>query len=145
MLDFSVDARITMKIDICDHVLPASLVSALRAHKVRQLEARLLAGDRWTDSGHVFTNTIGGPMEPSNVLKTFKRHLAAAGPPPQRFHDLRHCAASLLLAQGVPARVVMDILGHSKITTTMDLYSHVMPAAHRDAADLIDKLLAATS
>jgi integrase len=115
----------------------------MRSHKVRQLEERLMSGDRWTDSGLVFTNTIGGPMEPSNVLKCFKRHLAAADLPPQRFHDLRHCAASLLLAQGVPPRVVMDILGHSQIATTMDLYSHVMPAAHRDAADLMDQLLAA--
>lgn len=121
--------------------MPASLVSALRAHKVGQLEERLLTGDRWVDSGLVITNTIGGPMEPSNVFKTSKRHLEVACQPPQRFHDLRYCAASLLLAQGVPARVVMDILGHSQIATTVDLYSHVMPAAHRDAADLMDRLL----
>lgn len=122
--------------------MPTSLVTALRQHRIRQLEQRLVSGDRWTDSGLVFVNTIGGPMEPSNVLKTFKKHLAAANLPDQRFHDLRHAAASLLLAQGVPPRVVMDILGHSQMATTMDLYSHVMPAAHRDAADLMDRILA---
>ncbi|HEV2123759.1 MAG TPA: site-specific integrase, partial [Chloroflexota bacterium] len=121
--------------------MPGSLVAALRKHKVRQLEERLVSGNRWTDSGLVFTNTIGRPMEPSNVLKTFKKHLAAAGLPEQRFHDLRHAAASLLLAQGVPPRVVMDILGHSQMATTMNLYSHVMPAAHREAAELMDRVL----
>ena len=79
------------------------------------------------------------------MLKQFKRTLGRANLPPQRFHDLRHAAASLLLAQGVPARVVMDILGHTQMATTMDLYSRVMPAAHRDAADLMDRLLATTS
>ncbi len=73
----------------------------------------------------------------------FKCVLARAGLPVQRFHDLRHAAASLLLAQGVSARVVMDILGHTQIATTMDLYSHVMPAARQEAANLMDRLLSA--
>ncbi len=142
-----IDGKLTLKAPKTEKsrrtlTMPSSLVAALRRHKVRQLEERLVSGNRWTDSGLVFTNTIGGPMEPSNVLKAFKKHLAAAGLPEQRFHDLRHAAASLLLAQGVPPRVVMDILGHSQMATTMDLYSHVMPAAHREAADLMDRILA---
>lgn len=123
--------------------VPASLVLALRGHRVRQLEERLAQGTAWEDMGLVFSNTIGRPLEPSNVLKRLKRLLRDADLPEQRFHDLRHCAASLLLAQGVPARVVMDILGHSQMATTMDLYSHVMPAAHREAAELMDRILAA--
>jgi integrase len=58
-----------------------------------------------------------------------------------RFHDLRHTCASLLLAQGVPPRVVMDVLGHSQLSITMDLYSHVMPSALRDAAVAMDRAL----
>jgi integrase len=58
-----------------------------------------------------------------------------------RFHDLRHTCASLLLAQGVPQRVVMDVLGHSQLSITMDLYSHVMPSALRDAAVAMDRAL----
>lgn len=81
-------------------------------------------------------------MGHSNLLKTSERHPAAAGLPGRRFHDLRHAMASLLLAQGVPPRVVMDILGHSQMATTTDLCSHVMPAVHRDAADLMDRILA---
>jgi integrase len=62
-----------------------------------------------------------------------------------RLHDLRHTCASLLLAQGVPPRVVMDVLGHSQLSITMDLYSHVMPSALRDAADAMDRALNADS
>ena len=58
-----------------------------------------------------------------------------------RFHDLRHTCTSLLLAQGVSPRVVMDVLGHSQLSITMDLYSHVMPSALRDAADAMDRAL----
>jgi Phage integrase family len=57
-----------------------------------------------------------------------------------RFHDLRHTCASLLLAQNVPARVAMEILGHSQLAMTTDLYSHVMPTASREAADAIDRV-----
>ena len=68
---------------------------------------------------------------------------AAALLPHFRFHDLRHGCASLRLARRVPPRVVMEIPGHTRIGTTMDLYAHVMPAARRDAADLLDRILAA--
>ena len=58
-----------------------------------------------------------------------------------RLHDLRHSCASLLLAQGVSPRVVMDVLGHSQLSITMDLYFHVMPSALRDAAGAMDRAL----
>jgi integrase len=65
--------------------------------------------------------------------------------PEQRFHDLRHYAASFLLAQGVPMRVVMDILAHTQMATTADLNSHDMPAAHKDVADMLDRAMLAQS
>ena len=65
-----------------------------------------------------------------------------AGLPPLRFHDLRHSCASLLVAQGVHPRIVMEILGHSTITLTMNTYSHVLPQNQRDAAALLDQLFA---
>jgi integrase len=58
-----------------------------------------------------------------------------------RLHDMRHTCASLLLTQGVPARVVMEVLGHPQLGITMNLYSHVMPSALRKAADAIDRVL----
>jgi integrase len=62
-----------------------------------------------------------------------------------RLHDLRHTCASLFLAQGVSPRVVMDVLGHSQLSITMDLHSHVMPSALRDAADAMDRALSGRS
>jgi integrase len=122
--------------------LPDATVAALRAHKVRQLEERLIAGGAWEDHDLVFPSRKGTPYDAGELREQFGKLLKRAGLPHQRFHDLRHCCASLLLAQGVPARVVMEILGHTQISTTMDLYSHVMPAARREAADLMDRALA---
>ncbi len=123
--------------------IPASIVVSLRAHRTRQLEERLLAGERWQDWGLVFTSTIGTPLDPGNVLKRFQTLLKGAGLPHQRFHDLRHTCASLLLAQNVHPRMVMEILGHSQIAMTMDTYSHIMPAMRREAANMMDAMLAA--
>lgn len=124
--------------------MPTPLVRALTAHRDRQAFERAKAGDRWIETGLIFTTPIGTPLEPSNVTKRFQELLRRSGLPHQRFHDLRHCCASLLLAQNVPARVVMDILGHTQISTTLDLYSHVMPAAHQEAADLMGRILEGT-
>jgi Phage integrase family len=108
--------------------LPHVAVAALRAHLVRQLEARLAAGGRWQDRGLVFTSSIGTPLESRNVTRAFKALLTAATLPNIRFHDLRHSCATLLLAQGVNPRVVMETLGHSQVSLTLNTYSHVLPA-----------------
>ena len=89
----------------------------------------------------MFASTVGTPLEPSNVAARLHKLLAAAGLPGQRFHDLRHCCASLLLAQRVPPRAVMEILGRSQIALTMDTYSHVMPAMLSEVAHLMDDIL----
>jgi integrase len=117
------------------------VVKALKAHRKAQLEARMKAGDRWTDQGLVFTTRTGAPLDGINVTRYFKRMLKNAELPIRRFHDLRHTTASLLLYQKVHPRVVMDLLGHSEIRVTMDLYSHVAPALQREAADQMDALL----
>lgn len=121
--------------------IPDTVVSALRTHRTHQLEERLAAGRRWQDLGLVFATRVGTPLEPRNVHRDFKRILAKAEVPDQRFHDLRHAAASLLLAQGISPRVVMELLGHSRIGITMDTYSHVIPSLMREAADKMDEVL----
>lgn len=90
--------------------------------------------------GLLFVNSVGGPLDKRTVVKQFEAHLTYADLPDIRFHALRHSCASLLVAQGVHPRVVMEILGHSTITLTMNTYSHVMPQAQRDAAALMDGL-----
>lgn len=84
---------------------------------------------------------IGTPIDNANLTHRFQRHLAQARLPRQRFHDLRHACASLLLAQGVNPRVVMEVLGHSQVTLTLDTYSHVMPSLGREAASRMNELL----
>jgi len=84
-------------------------------------------------------------MTGGDVTKRFQAILRVAAQPRLRFHDLRHGCASLLLAQGVHPRVVMEQLGHSTITLTMNVYSHVIPALQRDAADRMDAMLGVTA
>ncbi len=117
------------------------LAAVLRNHRRRQLEERLAAGSRWQDSGLVFTTGIGTPLEPRALNGDFERIIAAASLRRIRFHDLRHSCASFLLAQGVHPRVVMELLGHSQISLTMETYSHVLPDAMREAVARVGALL----
>jgi integrase len=121
--------------------LPGIALARLREHKIRQAEERLAAGATWTDTGFVFTTTLGTPMDGDNVYKRYKSILTGAGLRDQRFHDLRHCCGTMLVAQGVHPRVVMEVLGHSQISITMDLYAHVLPDVQRDAMDSINTIL----
>jgi len=123
--------------------LPAAVAAILREHRTRQVQERLLAGSGWRERGLVFTTRSGGPLDGSAVTKDFQRCLAAAGLPKMRFHELRHSAASLMLAQGLPLRTVMEVLGHSTITLTANTYSHLLPSLMDEAADAIDRVLQA--
>jgi integrase len=80
--------------------LPSFAIESLKRHRERQEGERVFAGDHWKENGLMFTTTIGTPVEPRNVLRQFQALLADVNIPPHRFHDLRHTAASLLLAQG---------------------------------------------
>lgn len=121
--------------------LPKATVTALRAHRVRQLEGRVYVGSKWQDNDLVFCTGIGTPYEPNNIRRHFLRMLEQAGLQPMRVHDLRHTAASLMLAQGIPPKVISEILGHSRISITLDTYSHLMEPMRREAADKMDELL----
>ena len=124
--------------------MPAFVATALRAHRRRQHEARLLTGARWVDDARdlVFRTTIGTPLDGITVTRRLQSQLRSAGLRHQRFHDLRHACASLMLAQGVAPRVVMEVLGHSQISLTMNTYAHVTPALGRSAAERLDELIA---
>jgi integrase len=122
--------------------LPTFAVSALAAHRTRQLEQRLKAGSKWQESGYVFTTRRGTPLDSSNVSRYYKRVLEKAGIPAHRFHDLRHTCATLLGLQGADARTIMEILGHSQISLTMNTYTHVLNQQKRAAAEKLNDLLA---
>jgi integrase len=118
-------------------------INALRQHHVAQMEERLRLGPAWEDSGLVFCNEAGGPIDATGSLtRSFLRLLRRAGLPRIRFHDLRHTAATLLLGQGVHPKIVSEMLGHTQIAITLDLYSHVTPTMQRQATDAMEAVLA---
>jgi integrase len=123
--------------------MPQVVVDRLREHRVRQLEERLAAGEAWEDNGLVFTSRYGTPVHPENMGRTLRPLLAKAGCPPQRFHDLRHACASLLFAQGLGPKAVMETLGHAQIATTADLYGHMYAELRQEVADRMDAILSA--
>lgn len=118
----------------------AVLAQHRRCQAAERADARLL-GRPWPPTDLVFVSTTGTPLEPRNVNRRFHALRAQAGLPWLRLHDLRHACASILLAQGVPARVVMELLGHSAIAVTMNTYTHVMPHLQRQAADAMERAL----
>jgi integrase len=118
--------------------LPDRALAAIAEQRRLKERWRAAAGERWVERDALFTTRRGEYLNETTLVHRFQRQLEAAGLPRMRFYDLRHGNASLLLAQGVPMRVVQEQLGHSQIALTMDLYTHVAPALLRDAADKIE-------
>jgi integrase len=122
--------------------LTKTAIEALRQHRIAQAEARLRLGPAWTDNDLVFCNEVGGFVDASNLVRrSFLPLLKRAGLPRIRFHDLRHSAATLLLSEGVHPKIVSEMLGHSQIAVTLDLYSHVTPTMQRQAAEAMEAVL----
>jgi integrase len=122
--------------------LAPEAVDALRQHRARQAVERLRLGPAWEDLDMVFANEIGKPIEAGNLLRRrFWPLLGKAGIPRCRFHDLRHTCATLLLGQGIHAKIVSEMLGHSSIGMTLDIYSHVIPDMQQQAVAAMSALL----
>jgi hypothetical protein len=120
--------------------IPAPLVSILRGHPSRQLEARFTAGAQWRDTGLIFTTASGGYLEPRNIDRMFHSLCALANVPQLRVHDLRHSGATLLFTMGVPPATVQRILRHSSINVTTGTYVEVIEAVQRDALNSMGPL-----
>ncbi|MFF4779486.1 tyrosine recombinase XerC [Microtetraspora fusca] len=122
--------------------LDEETIQVLRAHRKRQAAEQLAAGKDWTDSGFVFTDELGQPLHPQHVSDQFYLLSSQAGLPPVRLHDLRHGAASLMLAAGVELKVVQETLGHVSSTFTRDTYTSVYPEVARAAAESTAAMIA---
>ncbi|WP_164704547.1 tyrosine-type recombinase/integrase [Blastococcus litoris] len=125
--------------------LDAGTVAALRAYRTARNE---VAGDLIRDGALLFSNLDGSPRHPERFSRQFVAHLSRARQalgceqlPAIRLHDLRHTHASLLLADGVPVKVVSERLGHANATITLTVYQHVHPGMGREAADRFAALL----
>jgi integrase len=124
-------------------ILPRLAIRCLREHRKRQNTERLTLGEAWQDHALVFASSIGTPIEPRNINRRWDNLRTKAGLDWLRLHDLRHGCASFLLASGIPARAIMEVLGHSEIGVTMNTYAHVLPQLRVEAADAIDELFGA--
>ena len=116
--------------------------AALRTHRKRQAEERLALGPAYESNDLVFCREDGSSIWPRSFSRAFTAHVNAAGVPTIPLKNLRHTHATILLANGVPPKVIQERLGHSQISITLDTYAHAIPAMHAEAtkkaAALID-------
>jgi len=124
--------------------LAPAVVSVLKAHRKRQAEARLAAGPLWHDGDLVFCTGIGTPLDPRGLGIDYDRMIEKSGLPRIRLHDLRHTFATIGLSKNIHPKVMSEMLGHSKIALTLDVYSHALPSLQADAADKIAEALTGT-
>ncbi|MBA4550022.1 site-specific integrase [Thermoactinomyces intermedius] len=115
-----------------------SIVNMLKRIKKEQAANKLALGPAYQDHDLIFCKDDGSPYNLDYVSRDFGRLVRKHNLPPIRFHDLRHTHATLLLQQGEHPKIVSERLGHSTITITMDLYSHVLPNMQKEAAQKLD-------
>lgn len=113
-------------------MLPVFAVEVLLRHKAKQEEQREKSEEVWIERDLVFTTHEGNYLALTTIRRAFNSILKQAGLPHMRFHDLRHSAATILLSRGTHPKVVQEILGHSQISMTLDVYSHVLPSMQED-------------
>ena len=124
----------------CTIKLGSSTWSLLKEHRKTQLQERLCRDPVIVDKALVFTQESGAPWCPRQVQRAFKELLALTGLPEMRFHDLRHTAATHMLANGVDLLTVSRRLGHSKASTTLDTYAHMVTGTQEKAAAVMDEI-----
>jgi integrase len=121
--------------------LTPQLVELLRRHSAQQAEERLAAGAAWQDHGLIFPSEVGTPLDPDNFSHRLSTLCTRAGLGHWHPHELRHSGASLMLAQGTPLHVVSEVLGHTSIVITKDVYGHLMEGDRRSAAEAMSRAL----
>lgn len=122
--------------------LDAGTVAVLRALRAQQAQERLAVGPGYRDHDLVFAWPDGRPYHPERISRTFQARAKRASVPVIRLHDLRHTWATLALTAGVHPRVVQERLGHSAVSITLDIYSHVVAGMQTDAAERVAALIA---
>lgn len=122
--------------------LPDSVVEELKEYKVYWDVQKKNAGDKWIENEHewLFCNIDGTHFYPTSPTTWWRRFLKKVGIRHIRLHDLRHTSATLLINQGVHAKVISERLGHSNFSFTMNTYGHAIKKADKDAASKLDDL-----
>jgi integrase len=120
--------------------IPAACVAALRSWRAEQNRIRLAAVE-WKKQGYVFAGRSGGWLAQSSWQRRHRRICERAGVPVITHHEMRHTAATILMESGAHLKVVSEILGHRKVQTTLDLYSHVSVSLQRATTDALEDRL----
>jgi integrase len=123
--------------------LGSSTVDLFKTVKKKQLERRLSAGPVWNDQDFVFTQADGKPLHPDKVSNEFHKIVEANDLPHMTLQGFRHAHATLMLSAGVHPKVVSERLGHSNVSITLDIYSHLLPGLQDAAAQAVDDALSA--
>ena len=123
---------------------PDKLMKKLRAHRGKCIENRMRMGRNYTVTDYIIVHHDGKPVYPEYLSQLFTKLQEMAGLPKCRFHDLRHLCASIMVLQGVNMKVAQEHLGHKDFSTTMNIYSHVLPSSAKDAAEKIGQLVFAS-
>ncbi|HDR7687599.1 TPA: site-specific integrase [Bacillus toyonensis] len=121
--------------------LLSDTVPVLKKHKVSIMREKLKAGTEYVDHDLVICTCRGTVLSPRNLLRIFKGLIQKSNVPDIRFHDLRHTHATSLLLEGINPKIVAERLGHSKVSVTLDTYSHVLPNMQKEAAEKLNKTL----
>lgn len=118
-------------------------MALLHGVRGKQLALQAELGDLYQNKqGYVFTDDLGKPIDSNRLSREFARIVKGAGLPPATLHSLRHCQASLMLADGASIKTISERLGHSKASLTLDVYSHLLPTIQAEAAQTLEKRLA---
>jgi len=126
--------------------LPTVTVAALRARRsAQETERKLLGETDWHAGDLVFNTEEGGSVHRSTIARRFHERLKAAGIRPMRLHDLRHTYGSLLMSQGVPLKMISELMGHASIEVTADIYLHTLDVQVRDTARSVERALVGRS
>jgi len=120
--------------------LPEVALPKLKALKSEQTLERLALGSQWVGNDNIFAQWNGAPIFNSTISNWFRKWIAMTGLPEITFHGLRHSCASLLIANGVNIATVSKRLGHSRISTTSDIYTHAISKMDEEAANTLDSL-----
>ena len=122
-------------------MLEPETITALKSHRAGQLEERLAIGAGYRDLDLVFCRVDGQPLNPATASRQFDALVKTSGLPKITLHGLRHSWAILALLDGIPAKIVAEVLGHSSTRVTEDVYQHVTPGMQADAVARVAALL----
>lgn len=120
--------------------IDAETLNALEKHRLKYNEEKMASRNIYEDNNLVISTSVGTPLSPRNLVRSFDTIIEKAKVKKIRFHDLRHTHATLLLKQGVNPKIVAERLGHANVRITLDTYSHLLPTMQKDTAETFGRV-----